>query len=96
MVRALSTWLYNRDPLMPLRFEGPLSTLKEQLRDSPTYMQDLLQHYLLENPHRSTVVLYPDAQYNQRLEAAEKRACKRPAPPWMPGSCCASPSRPLS
>ncbi|MEZ4618129.1 MAG: insulinase family protein [Caldilineaceae bacterium] len=72
MVRALSTWLYNRDPLMPLRFEGPLSTLKEQLRDSPTYMQDLLQHYLLENPHRSTVVLYPDAQYNQRLEAAEK------------------------
>ncbi len=72
MMRALSTWLYDRDPLAPLAFEGPLTAVKTNLAANPTYFQDLIRQYLIENPHRSTVILEPDAALAQRMEEAEK------------------------
>ena len=72
-LRALSTWLYDRDPLGPLAFEEPLTAVKTQLADQPTYLQDLIRQYLLDNPHRSTVILEPDAELAGRLEEAEKK-----------------------
>lgn len=72
MLRSLSTWLYDRDPLMPLRYEAPLANLKRQLTDHPTYLQALIQQYLIANPHRSTVILRPDTTLNPKLEAQEK------------------------
>ena len=72
MLRSLSTWLYNRDPLMPLGYEAPLAAIKAQLGGDPHYLQALIKRYLLDNSHRSTVILRPDPEHNQRLEAAEK------------------------
>lgn len=72
-LRALSTWLYDRDPLAPLAFEEPLTAVKTQLTNQPTYLQDLIRQHLLDNPHRSTVILEPDAELAQRLEAAENK-----------------------
>jgi Zn-dependent M16 (insulinase) family peptidase len=72
VMRALSTWLYDRDPLAPLAFEGPLTAVKNQLADHPSYFQDLIRQYLLDNPHRSTVILEPDAELAQRMEEDEK------------------------
>ncbi len=71
-IRALDTWLYDRDPLEPLAFEGPLTAVKTNLTNNPTYLQDLIRQHLLDNPHRSTVILEPDAELAQRVEAAEK------------------------
>ncbi len=70
-LRALGTWLYEGDPLAPLRYEAPLAWVKEQLDANPTLLQDLLRKYVLDNRHRVTVTLHPDAGYNQRLEAEE-------------------------
>jgi len=70
--RVLNTWLYERDPLMLLTYEVPLATLKMRAKTDSGYWQHLLQTYLLDNPHRTTVTLEPDTHYNQRLEAAEK------------------------
>lgn len=72
MLRALSTWLYGRDPLMPLRYEDALTTLKERLATDERYFQDLIQTYLLDNAHRSTLILRPDVTLNAALEAAER------------------------
>ncbi|MEJ2750563.1 MAG: insulinase family protein, partial [Anaerolineae bacterium] len=72
VLRALRTWLYDRDPLQSLAFEEPLTAVKNQLTNNPIYLQDLIRQYLLDNPHRSTVILEPDAELAQRLEAAEK------------------------
>ena len=71
-LRALSTWLYDRDPLASLLFEGPLTAVKIQLADHPDYLQTLIQTYLLDNTHRTTVILKPDPELAQRLETAEK------------------------
>jgi Zn-dependent M16 (insulinase) family peptidase len=72
MLRSLTTWLYGGDPLAPLAFEGPLSALKEELLRNPGYLQSLIEENLLANPHRTTLILRPDAQLRQREEQAEK------------------------
>ncbi|MCA9930730.1 MAG: peptidase M16, partial [Anaerolineales bacterium] len=63
---------YNQDPVEPLMFEGPLTAVKTQLGNNPTYLQDLIRTFLLENNHRVTLVLEPDTDLQQQEEAAEK------------------------
>ena len=72
MLRALNTWLYDGDPFAQLAFEAPLSSLKQKLSSGERYFENLIQRYLLDNPHRVTVVLRPDTELNQRLEATER------------------------
>ena len=72
MFRSLSSWVYGQDPLEPLMFEGPLTAVKNQLATNPTYLQDLIRTFLIENTHRVTLVLEPDTELAQREEAAEK------------------------
>ena len=71
MMRALSSWLYDHDPLAPLAYEAPLAALKANLQQ-PDYLQNLIRTYLLQNTHRTRVILQPDPEFNQRQEAAEK------------------------
>ncbi len=70
-LRTLATWLYDGDPLAPLRYEGPLAWIKQQLAEDPTLLQGLMRTYLLGNSHRVTVTMHPDADYNHKLEAEE-------------------------
>ena len=72
MFRSLRNWLYGRNPLEPLAFEGPLAAVRHQLDSNPTYLQDLIRANLLENPHRVTVVLTPDPEYNAQRAAEEQ------------------------
>jgi presequence protease len=72
MMRAVGTWGYGRDPFMPLKYEGPLTAVKTHLTQSPTYLQDLIRTYLLENPHRVTLLLEPDIALRQQQDEAEK------------------------
>lgn len=71
-LRALSTWLYDGDPLAPLAFEAPLQALKARLAAGETYFENLIREHFLENTHRTTVILKPEAGYDARLEAAEQ------------------------
>lgn len=72
MIRATHAWIYDRDPITPLAFERPLNSLKARLEREPGYLESLIQGYLLDNPHRVTLILEPDATLNQRLEAEER------------------------
>lgn len=71
MHSALSTWLYDQDPLKSLTYEAPLAALKENLKQ-PDYLQNLIRTYLLSNQHRTTVLMKPDVEFNQRQAADEK------------------------
>ncbi len=71
LLRALTTWLHGGDPLAPLAFEAPLAAVKARLDAGEPYFENLLRRYLLDNPHRVTVVLQPDPTLRQRQEAAE-------------------------
>ncbi|MBN1936622.1 MAG: insulinase family protein [Anaerolineae bacterium] len=70
--RALSTWLYGGDPLAPLMFDAPLSAIKARLSSGEPYFEGLIAHFLVDNPHRATVLLKPDPNVRQEQEAAEK------------------------
>ncbi len=71
LLRALNTWLHDRDPLAPLAFEAPLAAVKETLAADPAYLSRLIRHHLLDNPHRVAVVLEPDAELARRQSEAE-------------------------
>lgn len=71
MLRSLTTWLYDGDPFSPLTFEAPLLAVKQQLAEGKPYFETLIRKYLIENTHRSTVVMEPDPDLNRR-EASEE------------------------
>jgi len=77
MVRSLGTWLYDGDPLQPLAFEAPLAALKERLAAEPNYFGSLIQRLVLDNQHRSTVLLTPDVNQAERETSAEKARLKQ-------------------
>ncbi|MCP4362161.1 MAG: peptidase M16 [Chloroflexi bacterium] len=72
MIRSLRNWIYDLDPLEPMKFEAPLTAVKTQLQNNPNYLQDLIRQYLLDNSHRVTLILEPDPELQNRMDAAEK------------------------
>lgn len=72
MVRSLSTWLYDGDPLALVAFEAPLLAIKERLADGEPVFESLLRARFLDNPHRVTVSLLPDHGLAKAREDKEK------------------------
>ena len=72
MLRILTDWLHDRDPFVPLRFEALFAELKQKLVTDSRHMEDLIQRHLLDNAHRTTVVLSPDADLGTQQEREEE------------------------
>jgi hypothetical protein len=72
MVRALRTWLHEGDPVAPLAYEAPLAAIKQRLAAGERFFEGLIGSYLLDNAHRTTVLLQPDPELQQRQDAAEQ------------------------
>lgn len=92
MIQALSTWLYEGDPIDALAWEKPLAEIKRQVASGEKVFENAIREYFLENPHRVRVTLLPDEKMaeerrqreNSKLEklresssAAEKAAYAR-------------------
>lgn len=77
MLRALATWLHDRDPFGLLAFEAPLAALKANLTADPRYFEAMISRYLLDNPHRVTVTLLPDPDLRSRQDAEERERLER-------------------
>jgi len=73
MLTALTTWLYDGDPLALLAFESPLERVKSGIDKHRHYFEGLIDEYFLQNFHKSLVVLYPDEKLIERF-ALEERA----------------------
>ncbi len=72
MFSALSTWLHGGDPINYLAFETPLQTIKERLQSGEPYFEGLLKTYFVNNQHRTTVLLKPDADIGKRQKEEEE------------------------
>jgi presequence protease len=72
MLQALSTWLYDSDPLATLRYEAPLDAIKQHIAAADRYFERWIESNLLNNTHRVTIILEPDAGLAQRRTEAEK------------------------
>ena len=72
MLRSLTTWLYDSDPLALLAFEGPIETIKSRVRIEPAFFEKMIDRMFISNPHRTTLILEPDKNLREREEADEK------------------------
>jgi Zn-dependent M16 (insulinase) family peptidase len=71
MLRSMSSWIYDQDPLSPLQFEAPLAALKADLEAGVPVFQTLIKDYLLDNTHRASVTLLPDTNMEAKLKDEE-------------------------
>ncbi|MFP4070586.1 MAG: insulinase family protein [Desulfovibrionales bacterium] len=72
MLRSLTTWLYDGDPLALLRFNDPLDRIKSRIKGGEPFFEQLIRENFLANTHRSTVFLTPDPDLGQRREKKER------------------------
>src|SRR6476646_1842279 len=72
ILRSFDTWLYDGDPIDALAFEKPLAAVRAHLAERPRYFEELIEQYLLTNPHRSTIWHAPDPALLVRQETDEK------------------------
>jgi Zn-dependent M16 (insulinase) family peptidase len=71
MRRSLRGWLHGREPELTLEYRRHMQALQAELDRGP-YLESLLRAQLLENPHRSTVLVRPDPQAAARQLAEER------------------------
>ncbi|GJQ09814.1 hypothetical protein GpartN1_g1605.t1 [Galdieria partita] len=73
MLRSLTTWLHDSDPLIPLKFEIPLQQLKEILQKDRTYLNRLIEEHFILNTHRAYVSLVPDPEFATKQAEKEMK-----------------------
>lgn len=67
----IANWPYGHDPFEAIRYEKPLAALKARLATGERYFEGLIKQYLLDNQHRTTVLLTPDATLGEQIEREE-------------------------
>lgn len=77
MLRSLTTWLYDRDPLALVAFEEPLSELKSRIAQDASLFPRIISTRLLDNPHRTTVILKPEPGLSARQASDEQERLKK-------------------
>ena len=73
MLRALTTWLYDKDPLKTLAFEDPLNQLKSDLKSNKRFFEELISKHFLQTNHRTTVILKPDPELAKKENDEEQK-----------------------
>ncbi len=76
MIKVLTTWLHDGDPIETLAFEAPLQSIKKRFNEGKTYFENLIKDFFLGNPHRSIILLEPDGELNQRKVEEETARLK--------------------
>ncbi len=67
-IRCMDTWLYDKDPLEPLRYEEALKTLRAGMKNG--YYEHILQKYILDNPYFALVSLVPQPGLTEEHDKA--------------------------
>lgn len=70
-IQCMSTWLYDGDPLSPLRYEQHIAAIKTKAKNG--YFEKLIRTMLLDNPHASLVTLLPEQGLNSKKETKLKK-----------------------
>ena len=77
MRRVISSWIYDRDPLIFLRMNEHLSNCKRRYESDPQLFNQLIRSRLLTNSHRLTAMLKPDSQMQSRIDTAFAERMKK-------------------
>ncbi len=75
MGRVFQTWLYDGDPLVPLKFNPLIERIRSRMANETGLFENVIRRWFLENPHRLTSVMEPsrscleedEAKFRQRM-----------------------------
>ena len=70
ILEGLSLAVHHGDPVAALDLDPVLSELREQIKD-PDFVKQLVRNLLLQNQHRVTLTMAPDANFSQHRQQAE-------------------------
>lgn len=70
ILNALTAATHRGDPVAQLNVDAALESLRAKIQD-PAFIPDLINRWLLNNPHRVCLTLTPDANLNAYKEQAE-------------------------
>ncbi|MGR3973301.1 MAG: insulinase family protein [Candidatus Rhabdochlamydia sp.] len=71
-MRSALTLQHGGQPEKALQIHAIFDHLRLQLKD-PLFLKNLIHQYLIDNPHRVTLTLVPDAKLLEKEESAEKQ-----------------------
>ncbi|MDT4761204.1 insulinase family protein [Sphaerochaeta sp. PS] len=77
--RATRSWMVDLSPTVAIGTTEPLEALQKALEANPRYFEDWIQHHLLDNPHRSMVVVKADSEHERRQLATIEKYAKEQA-----------------
>ena len=77
MFRALTTWLYGESPFSLLEFSPVLDEIKKQVEKGDKLFENLIRDHLLNNSHKSVVILEPDPELGSRIQEKEKAGLEK-------------------
>ncbi|CAL8277109.1 unnamed protein product [Lota lota] len=72
-----SCWNHDGDPVELLKIGELVSRFRRCLKENPRFLQDKVQHYLQDNPHRLTLSMSPDEAYLEKQALAEREKLQR-------------------
>jgi Zn-dependent M16 (insulinase) family peptidase len=73
-IQALGSWLYDADPTMHLKYDALMKKIKRKSKDR--YFEKLIEKYLLDNNHQSTLVAVPKPGLAKKQDAKIKKKLK--------------------
>lgn len=66
--RALRGWLAGKGPFATVGASERLARLKQALAEDSRYLEHWIERNLLDNPHRMLLVVYPDKDFEARID----------------------------
>jgi len=76
ILKSLTGATHRGDPASLLDLDRALDHLREEIQ-KPDFIQNLVQEYLIENPHRVRLTLSPNKDISERKEQSEKNRLKK-------------------
>ena len=69
----MNGWFFADDPFMGIEYEKPLAELKEGIENG--YLEEVIQKYMLNNPHALLLDLQPKPGLEKEINAASEKEC---------------------
>lgn len=77
MLRAMTSWLHNEDPIAMISFEGTLNAVKSKVAGNKRFFEEMINDYILSNPHMTIIVLRPDMTLLEKERSAEEKRLEK-------------------
>ncbi|CAL1264212.1 unnamed protein product [Larinioides sclopetarius] len=67
-----SMWNHNGHPISAFKVNDHVQWFLNQMKDKPHFLQDKVVQYFQENPHKLTLIMKPDKNFEAQEQAKEK------------------------